>query len=138
MIAYLLKVSQNLYAETLYKRISVDAKPASYDVSRDLEARFLTTDVGIDASEFRFVDGCGLSPDDLVTPAAVVKLLRWMNAPERRATWWTVLARPGEEGTLVHRLLPLADRMRGKTGTVAGVNSLAGIIAGRNGSGSAL
>ncbi|MGZ5477664.1 MAG: D-alanyl-D-alanine carboxypeptidase, partial [Thermoanaerobaculia bacterium] len=47
--------------------------------------------------------------------------------------WWTVMAQPGGEGTLRKRLTTLGDRMRGKTGTVAGVNSIAGIIAGRNG-----
>ncbi|HSP32913.1 MAG TPA: D-alanyl-D-alanine carboxypeptidase, partial [Thermoanaerobaculia bacterium] len=134
LLATLLKVSDNLYAETLYKRVSAGGdKPASYQASRDIEAQFLTTEVGVDPSEFRFVDGCGLAPDDLVTPAAIVKLLRWMNAPERRAMWWAVLAQPGSEGTLHRRLVELSDRMRGKTGTVNGVNSLAGIVRGSSG-----
>jgi len=89
--------------------------------------------VGIDPNEFRFVDGSGLAPDDLVTPAAIVKMLRWMNAPERRSYWWLVMAQPGNEGTLHRRLLPYADRMRGKTGTVAGVNTLAGFVIGSDG-----
>jgi len=133
LLATQLKVSHNLFAETLYKRVSAGGKPASYAGSRDLEAQFLTTEAGVDPAEFRFVDGCGLAPDDLVTPAAIVKLLRWMNAPERRATWWALMAQPGQDGTLHRRLLPLADRMRGKTGTVNGVNSLAGIVRGQNG-----
>jgi len=79
-------------------------------------------------SDFRFVDGSGLSPDDLVTPRAIVTLLRWMNDPSRRAIWWMMLAHPGDEGTLRRRLLPFADRMRGKTGSINGVNALAGIL----------
>jgi D-alanyl-D-alanine carboxypeptidase len=51
-----------------------------------------------------------------------------MNEPSRRAVWWTMLARPGDEGTLRRRLLPFADRMRGKTGSISGVNALAGIL----------
>ena len=91
-------------------------------------------EVGLGEKTFRFVDGSGLAPDDLVTPAAIVKMLRWMNEPSRRGIYWNLLPRPGErEGTLRSRLVPLADRLRAKTGTVAGVNSLAGIIAGRNG-----
>jgi serine-type D-Ala-D-Ala carboxypeptidase/endopeptidase (penicillin-binding protein 4) len=134
LLTTVLKNSQNLYAETLYKRISAGGeKPASYTASRELESVFLTTEVGIDPSEFRFVDGSGLAPDDLVTPAAVVKMLRWMNAPERRGTWWSVMAQPGGEGTLRLRLTTLGDRMRAKTGTVAGVNSLAGFVSGRKG-----
>ncbi|HEX9164120.1 MAG TPA: D-alanyl-D-alanine carboxypeptidase [Thermoanaerobaculia bacterium] len=134
LLMTVLKNSQNLYAETLYKRASAGGeKPASYDASRDLESTFLTTEVGIDPTEFRFVDGSGLAPDDLVTPAAVVKMLRWINAPERRSLWWLVMAQPGGEGTLRLRLANYADRMRAKTGTVAGVNSIAGFVAGRNG-----
>ena len=133
LLMTVLKNSQNLYAETLYKRLSAGEKPASYGASRDIEASFLTNEVGIDPAEFRFVDGSGLAPDDLVTPAAIVKILRWMNEPERRPFWWSVMAQPGEEGTLKKRLLPYHDRLRGKTGTVAGVNTLAGYVIGSNG-----
>lgn len=133
LLMTVLKNSQNLYAETLYKRISAGERPASYAGSRDLEATFLTTEVGVDAAEFRFVDGSGLAPDDLVTPAAIVKILRWMNAPERRSFWWTVMAQPGGEGTLRNRLATFGDRMRAKTGTVSGVNSLAGFVSNSTG-----
>ncbi|HEV7572457.1 MAG TPA: D-alanyl-D-alanine carboxypeptidase/D-alanyl-D-alanine-endopeptidase [Thermoanaerobaculia bacterium] len=126
LLSVVLKPSQNLYAEMLFKRLS--AQPASYEASEDIERRFLTTEVGVPNSDFRFVDGCGLSPDDLVTPRAIVTLLRWMNEPSRRAVWWMMLARPGDEGTLRRRLLPFADRLRGKTGSISGVNALSGII----------
>ncbi len=135
LLATVLKPSHNLFAETLLKRVSAyGGKPASYDESRERERMFLIGEVGIDENSFRFVDGSGLAPDDLVTPAAIVKMLRWMNAPVRRGIYWNLLAAPAErEGTLRSRLTPLSDRLRGKTGTVAGVNSLAGIIRGRNG-----
>jgi D-alanyl-D-alanine carboxypeptidase/D-alanyl-D-alanine-endopeptidase (penicillin-binding protein 4) len=134
LLATMLKPSHNLFAETLYKLSGATGEPASYDAARDRERRFLTNDVGIAESSFRFVDGSGLAPDDLVTPHAVVRMLRWMNDPRRRAIYWNLLAVPGErEGTLRSRLVPLADRLRAKTGTVAGVSSLAGIIRGRQG-----
>lgn len=126
LLSVVLKPSQNLYAEMLFKGLS--AQPASYEASEDIERRFLTTEVGVPSSDFRFVDGSGLSPDDLVTPRAIVTLLRWMNDPSRRALWWMMLARPGDEGTLRRRLLPFADRMRGKTGSINGVNALSGIL----------
>lgn len=126
LLSVVLKPSQNLYAEMLFKGLS--AQPASYEASEDIERRFLTSEVGVVNSDFRFVDGSGLSPDDLVTPRAIVTLLRWMNDPSRRAIWWMMLARPGDEGTLRRRLLPFADRMRGKTGSISGVNALSGIL----------
>ncbi|MGZ7039230.1 MAG: D-alanyl-D-alanine carboxypeptidase/D-alanyl-D-alanine-endopeptidase, partial [Thermoanaerobaculia bacterium] len=125
-----MKNSHNLYAEMLFKRTSADG---TYDEAEALEASFLTNEVGIAPGEFRFVDGSGLAPDDLVTPFAIIRVLRWINAPERRGMWWPILAVPGELGTLHYRLTEFADRLRGKTGTVNGVNSISGIIAGRNG-----
>ena len=132
LLEVVLKPSQNLYAEMLYKDLSAGG-PASYAASQDVERRFLTGELGLDGAEFRFVDGSGLGPDNLVTPAAIVKVLRWMDAPVRRALWWSLLATPGEEGTLRRRLVPLAPRLRGKTGSINGVNALSGVVTGTAG-----
>jgi D-alanyl-D-alanine carboxypeptidase len=128
-----LKNSHNLYAEMLLKNLAASAAPASYGAAFDIERRFLNGEVHIANDEFRFVDGSGLAPDDLVTPAATVRLLRWMNDPARRGMWWTILAAPNQEGTLRRRLIPLEQRLRAKTGTVAGVNALSGIVRGEHG-----
>lgn len=130
LLMSVLKDSQNLYAEMLFKRSSPSG---SYGESEELEQRFATTEAGVSGDELRMVDGCGLAPDDLVTPAAIVQVLRWMNAPQRRGTWWMILAQPGGEGTLRNRLTNLSDRLRGKTGTINGVNALSGIVAGEKG-----
>jgi serine-type D-Ala-D-Ala carboxypeptidase/endopeptidase (penicillin-binding protein 4) len=131
MLTTVLKNSQNLYTEMLLKRsgIESDARPVTYGMALERERRFLMADAGLDPDAFRFVDGSGLAPDNLVTPAATIGILRWMNHPSRRGLWWALLAQPANEGTLRGRLVPLEDRMRGKTGTVAGVNALSGIIA---------
>ncbi len=128
LLTVVLKNSQNLYAEMLFKSTA-----GTYAGAEDLERLFLTDEVGIDGAEFRFVDGSGLSVRDLVTPSAIVILLRWMNQPWRRGTFWSILATPGEEGTLRRRLLPLAARLRGKTGSMNGVNALSGIVSGTHG-----
>ncbi|HWW60477.1 MAG TPA: D-alanyl-D-alanine carboxypeptidase [Thermoanaerobaculia bacterium] len=118
LLTTMLKNSHNLYAEMLFKR----AAGGTYDFSVEQRA---VGEMGL----FRFVDGSGLAPDDLVTPEAVVNLLRWMNEPSRRGFWWAVLAQPNGEGTLRRRLVTLEQRMRGKTGTINGVAALSGIIA---------
>lgn len=130
LLATVLKNSHNLYAEMLFKRSS---PTGSYADSEELERRFAVDEAHVDPAEFRFVDGSGLAPDDLVTPAAIVKVLRWMNAPERRGTWWMILAQPGDEGTLHNRLKDLSGRMIGKTGSLNGVNALSGVVRGSDG-----
>jgi D-alanyl-D-alanine carboxypeptidase/D-alanyl-D-alanine-endopeptidase (penicillin-binding protein 4) len=123
-----LKNSHNLYTEMLFKRAGGGTYAGGF-----ASERLLADALRIPADSYRFVDASGLSPDDLVTPFALVQLLRWMNGPEQRATWWTLLAQPAGEGTLRRRLVTLERRLVGKTGTIAGVNALSGIIAMPNG-----
>jgi len=125
LLTTVLKNSHNLYTEMLFKR----ASNGTYDASFALERAFATREAGVLADDFRFMDGSGLSPDDLVTPRAVIDVLRWMNHPSRRGIWWSLLAQPANEGTLRKRLLTLEHRLRGKTGTINGVAALSGIIA---------
>jgi D-alanyl-D-alanine carboxypeptidase/D-alanyl-D-alanine-endopeptidase (penicillin-binding protein 4) len=125
LLATVLKNSHNLYTEMLLKR----AGGGTYERAFALEREFLTRELGIDGDTFRFVDGSGLAPDDLVTPRATVQALRWMHDPVRRGYWWSVLAQPANEGTLRRRLATLEQRMRGKTGTINGVSALSGILA---------
>ena len=125
LLRTVLKNSHNLYTEMLLKR----AGGGTYAHAFALERAFLTSEVSVDGGSFNFVDGSGLAPDDLLTNRAAIRVLRWMNHPSRRAYWWATLAQPANEGTLRRRLLTLEERMRGKTGTINGVNALSGIIA---------
>lgn len=125
MLATILKNSQNLYAEMLLKR----AGGGTYANAFALDRTFLTTEARLEADSFRFADGSGLSADNLTTARATIRLLRWMNEPARRGMWWALLSQPDTSGTLRLRLVPLRDRLRGKTGTIGGVNALSGIIA---------
>src|SRR5205807_10115971 len=86
-----LRPSQNVYAAMLFKGLCAGAQPGSCGASEEIERRFLRTEAGVLETDFRFGGGCGLSSDDLVTPRAIVTLLRWMNQPSRRATWWMML-----------------------------------------------
>lgn len=128
LLTTVLKNSHNLYAEMLLKRIAAPPQ-AAYDAALARERLFLTTDVALDPDSFSFVDASGLAPDDLATPEAIIRMLRWMNHPSRRAFWWSVLAQPNGEGTLRRRVVALEERLRGKTGTINGVNALSGVIA---------
>ncbi len=120
LLATVLKNSHNLYAEMLLKRIG----DGTYDGGFARERAFLTNAIKADGEAFRFVDGSGLAPDDLVTPETTMRILRWMNDPSRRAFWWATLAQPNNEGTLRRRLIPLEHRLRAKTGTINGVAAL--------------
>jgi D-alanyl-D-alanine carboxypeptidase/D-alanyl-D-alanine-endopeptidase (penicillin-binding protein 4) len=134
LLTTVLKNSQNLYTDMLFKDLSANGTaPASFEASAAIERTFLTSEAGVDGREFHFVDGCGLAVDDFVTSSAVVKLLRWLDAPPRRGAFWDLFSTPSEQGTLHTRLGEFATTLRGKTGTLGGVNALSGIIAMPNG-----
>ena len=120
-----LKNSQNLYTEMLLKHSGGGTYPGAFALERE----YLTHEVGVDGDAFQFVDGSGLAPDDLVTPEATIRMLRWLNDPARRDFWWDTLAQPNTNGTLRRRLTEFEHRLRAKTGTINGVAALSGIIA---------
>ncbi|MHB8998541.1 MAG: D-alanyl-D-alanine carboxypeptidase/D-alanyl-D-alanine endopeptidase [Thermoanaerobaculia bacterium] len=132
LAAVLLKDSHNLYAEMLLKRTDRDT-PSDYADALAKERLFLTGDARLDPAAFEFVDGSGLSPENLVTPRALTEIVRYMHAPERRGVFTLLLARPGEEGTLARRLPELSERLRGKTGSIDQVNALSGWVRHRSG-----
>ena len=71
------KVSQNLHAEFLLRAVAHEKKGFGVtDAGIWAEQDFLKT-MGVADGDVVFTDGSGLSRDDLVTPRAVVQLLRW-------------------------------------------------------------
>lgn len=134
-LAKILKESNNLYAETLMKGTAVgSAAPASYATALRQEKAFHTEVVGVAAEEFFAADASGLSVENMVSPKALVKVVRHLSMPERRGVFHSLLAIPLEqEGTLRRRFPELVDRLRAKTGTIDGVDGLAGYVTTREG-----
>ncbi len=101
---------------------------------RMMVGRFLTRSVGMDEDAFYLRDASGLTPQGLLTPAAVTALLRWMADQPWSDACRDALARPGEpESTLNDRLLRYEDRIIAKTGTLRHVNALSGYLETRDG-----
>jgi serine-type D-Ala-D-Ala carboxypeptidase/endopeptidase (penicillin-binding protein 4) len=132
LLALVLEVSQNLYAEMLLKASAATAAPVSYQAALDAESDFLVRVVGIPADSFSFRDGSGLSPDGVVTPNALIAIVRYLNRPENKGGFWQITGRPGGEGTLRNRLPGLEERVRAKTGTINRVAGLSGVVIGRD------
>jgi D-alanyl-D-alanine carboxypeptidase/D-alanyl-D-alanine-endopeptidase (penicillin-binding protein 4) len=91
---------------------------------------FATQQVGILPGEIDFVDGSGLSREDLVAPQAAVKLLIHMARSPHFQAWFDSLPVSGVDGTLAHRFLEdeLKGKIHAKTGSVEHVNTLSGYM----------
>ncbi|MBZ5575346.1 MAG: D-alanyl-D-alanine carboxypeptidase/D-alanyl-D-alanine-endopeptidase [Acidobacteriia bacterium] len=129
------KVSQNLHAELALRAVG---RGRRNDGSREAgleEMKTFLGEVGIEEDAYHFNDGSGLARRDLVTPAAILGLLRFMYSSPQREDWIGLLPVGGRDGTLDTRFStgPAAGRIHAKTGTLAHVSALSGYAERRNG-----
>jgi D-alanyl-D-alanine carboxypeptidase/D-alanyl-D-alanine-endopeptidase (penicillin-binding protein 4) len=122
------KVSQNLHAELILRAVARALRDAGSREAGIREMRVFLKQAGVPASEYQLADGSGLSRTSLVTPGAVVKLLRFMYASSHRENWLSLLPVGGEDGTLRLRLrgTVAAGRIHAKTGSLTHVTALSG------------
>lgn len=85
---------------------------------------------GIPVDEVHLVEGSGLSRHNLITPAATVALLRYMDKHVTAADFRESLPIAGVDGTLRNRMkgTPAADNARAKTGSLSRVDALSGYV----------
>jgi D-alanyl-D-alanine carboxypeptidase/D-alanyl-D-alanine-endopeptidase (penicillin-binding protein 4) len=103
------------------------AGAANYDEAEKFATVFFRT-AGIADGDVVLSDGSGLSRRDLVTPRAVVQMLRYAATQPWGELYRSSLPVAGEDGTLSERMknTPAARRVFAKTGTIEHVNSLSG------------
>ena len=127
----ILNTSQNWYAEMLLKQLGRQFGTAgSWVEGIAVERRFLIDSVKVDSTQFSLLDGSGLSSGNLISPLAFTQILRFIRAHPRYPTFAAGLPRSGSAGSLRTRFLdtPLERRVRAKTGSIGGVNTLSGYI----------
>lgn len=132
----LLKSSQNLYAEVFLRAIGrqdgqAESTAAGLDVVRET-----LTGWGIEAGTVAQADGSGLSRYNLVTPAALAKVLeRMYGSASLREAWLAALPIAGVDGTLEKRMKGTAaeGRVFAKTGSLSSVRALSGYVHAKSG-----
>jgi len=127
----ILNTSQNLFAETLLKQLGRRfGKAGSWEEGIAVERRFLIDSVKIDSTEFSLQDGSGLSSANMVSPNAFTKLLRFIRVHPGYPTFAAGLPLAGAVGSLRTRFVGtrLSGRVRAKTGSITGVNTLSGYV----------
>jgi serine-type D-Ala-D-Ala carboxypeptidase/endopeptidase (penicillin-binding protein 4) len=134
-----MKVSQNLFGETLMATVGKLAPPAS-DKAPDKQhpteaARKLYEDTlsswGVPPGEHIIVDGSGLSRYNYLTPNLLVHVLRAMaRDPKFASTFESLLPIAGKDGTLRNRMkgTKAEGNVHAKTGTLAAVRAMSGYL----------
>ena len=126
IVVPVLRESSNWTAEMLVLQVAlVRTGEGRYDDGIEALEAFLTDEIGVAKGQFALDDVCGLSPENLLSPRAVVSLLRFVWRAPWRDAFIAALARPGS-GTLVG--WPQLPPMAAKTGTLKHTLALAGVI----------
>jgi len=126
----LMKVSQNLYAETLLKTLGASAVAGRMTVQAVLD------EWGIPADALIQRDGSGLSRYDYVTADALVAILMHVDRDDTlRGPFEASLPIAGRDGTLANRMKGTAadGNARAKTGSMSNVRALSGYVASGDG-----
>ncbi|GLS82636.1 D-alanyl-D-alanine carboxypeptidase [Paraferrimonas haliotis] len=131
LMVTMLTDSDNLIADTTFKQMGSHyfAHQGSF-TSGSVAVIQTLTGLGIDMSDAVIVDGSGLSRYNLISAQQLLQTLQLIQANPKFTELTQALAIAGESGTLRRKTgfgqAPLKQRVVAKTGTMRGVNGLAG------------
>ena len=128
------KVSQNLHAELMLRRVGLIAGSGSIEDGVAAIAAMMSS-AGVPRTAWDLSDGSGMSTYNRLSPRAVATLLRWAAAQPWGAAWRATFPVAGVDGTLARRFrgTPLEGRLFAKTGTLNASNALSGYLTARSG-----
>jgi D-alanyl-D-alanine carboxypeptidase/D-alanyl-D-alanine-endopeptidase (penicillin-binding protein 4) len=132
----LMKISQNLYAETFLKTVGaapgvVPTAAAGWNAARTILERW-----GVAPGALIQRDGSGLTRYDFVTPEALVTILTHVaRDPRLKDPFEASLPIAGRDGTLANRMKGTAaeGNARAKTGSMTAVRGLSGYVTSADG-----
>jgi D-alanyl-D-alanine carboxypeptidase/D-alanyl-D-alanine-endopeptidase (penicillin-binding protein 4) len=127
------KESDNLSAEMSLRALSLEYydKPASAENGIHVIDSLIDR-IGLTYSDYKIVDGSGVSHYNLVTAELLIELLKYMyfNSPENYEILVNSFPIAGVDGTLEKRMRRsnAFNNVRAKTGTLSGVSTLSGYL----------
>ncbi len=129
LVTHLLKVSDNLYAEVLFKTLgaAVYGPPGTWDKGRQV-LDSLWHAWSLPVQWVRIADGSGLSRYNQVAPAFLAELLVRIQTRPWFPDFLAALPVAGQDGTLEGVDFGVAGGVRAKTGTMTGVRCLSGYL----------
>lgn len=131
MAIVLMKVSQNLYAETLLKALGASRGGLGTTAGGRRAVRSVLSGWAVPEDAYAMSDGSGLSRYNYVTAASLTTILeRLYRDPRHREAFLATLPIAGKDGTLASRLKRTrADgNALAKTGSLANVRALSGFV----------
>jgi D-alanyl-D-alanine carboxypeptidase/D-alanyl-D-alanine-endopeptidase (penicillin-binding protein 4) len=131
----MMKVSQNLYAETLLKAVGAATSGLGTTENGRVAARQIFTGWNVPTTYVQ-ADGSGLSRYDYLTAEMLVAILQHLHGdPRHRDDFLATLPVAGKDGTISTRLRATRAEANAaaKTGSIANVRALSGYVRTRDG-----
>lgn len=138
LVELMLTGSDNTIAEVLARQVALaEGEPASFEGAAAAMTAVLRNDLGLDLGDGVIADGSGLSRDNRLTAGLLTDLLAVVADPDSRLSdVFAGLPVAGWSGTLAERhdpppsqVAPGVGAVRAKTGSLTGVDALAGVVA---------
>jgi len=131
LLRHALQQSDNQLADQLFRAVGAASGDGSWTGSAAAAQSSLDV-LGLDWSDAFLADGSGLSRDDRLSAGFLARLDATMSRSSLADEWDTVMALSGRSGTLRQRLVGTVaeGRLRGKTGSLSDVRTLAGTVLG--------
>jgi D-alanyl-D-alanine carboxypeptidase/D-alanyl-D-alanine-endopeptidase (penicillin-binding protein 4) len=134
--AVMMKVSQNLYAETLFKAAGRAVKGAGTAQAGRTAVLETLREWKLDETALVMLDGSGLSRYDYVSANLIAGILGHLYSdPQHRDAFTASLAIAGKDGTVTNRLkrTRAEGNARVKTGSISNMRALSGYVNTRDG-----
>ncbi len=124
------KVSQNLWAELLFRTLGAHFTESGKDTDGMNIVKSFLSEIGIAPDQIGIADGSGLSRLNLVTPMQVISLLRFLHHHPYHNEFYESLPIAGSDGTIKNRMRgTLAqNNVHAKTGFISRVRALSGYV----------
>jgi len=122
--------SVNLNAEMLFRNLAAEIKvPCTIHNASDYIKQFWRNR-GVDIFTAQILDGCGLAPQDGLSPDNLVNLLTYMSRSSNYDVFFQSLPISGQSGTIRNLLAntELWGKVHAKSGTIKGTRNYAGYI----------
>ncbi len=129
ILSLLLEVSQNQYAETIFRLLDKKEKEKS-DEGAVKTMESLLSSMGVPSDAYEISDGSGLSRTNLLAPDTIIRVLQYMYRHDRGQQFMEMLPQSGVKGSIKGRMTGTraSERVYAKTGTLSWVRALSGYL----------
>ncbi|MFH1964310.1 MAG: D-alanyl-D-alanine carboxypeptidase/D-alanyl-D-alanine-endopeptidase [Acidobacteriota bacterium] len=129
VLTVLLEISQNQYAESLFRLLD-KKEQGKGDEGAAKTMKSLLSSMGVPSDAYEIGDGSGLSRGNLLSPDTIVRVLQYMYRHSNGQQFMEMLPKSGVKGTIKGRMTGTraSEKVFAKTGTLSWVRALSGYL----------